>query len=103
MRYIQALEDFLVYLRINRNASPKTAEQYELHIWKFLEFLDPETCSKSQEKITHVEIFLGSSEDPAKRALKMQGKMFLRSNIRLDIENVMADDLNEFRLYLTDK
>jgi len=101
MKYISALEDFLTYLRISRNASPKTAEQYELHIWKFLEFLDPETCKKSKEILPHTDIFLGSSEDPQKRAQKTQGKMFLRANVY--IENIAADDLNEFRLYLTDK
>jgi site-specific recombinase XerD len=103
MKYIQALEDFLTYLRINKNASPKTAEQYELHIWKFLEFIDPETCAKSQAYLPHTEIFLGSTENPEKRARKMQWKMFLRSNIHLNIKNITADDLNEFRLYLTDK
>jgi site-specific recombinase XerD len=103
MKYVQALEDFLTYLRISRNASPKTAEQYELHIWKFLEFVDPATCKKSQERLSHVAIFLGSSEDPEIRARKMQGKMFLRSNVAMEIENITADDLNEFRLYLSDK
>lgn len=103
MKYITALEDFLTYLRISRNASPKTAEQYELHIWKFLEFLEPVTCQKAQETVSHSTIFLGTSEDPDKRALKMQGKMFLRANIRLEVENIAADDLNEFRLFLTDK
>ncbi len=103
MKYIHALEDFLTYLRINRNSSPKTVEQYELHIWKFLEFVESKICQESQKNIPHTKIFLGTSEDPEKRALKMQWKMFLRSNIRLEIENVTADDLNEFRLYLTDK
>ena len=103
MKYIQSLEDFLTYLRINRNASPKTVEQYELHIWKFLEFIEPDTCKKAQEILSHTAIFLWSSEEPEKRAQKMQAKMFLRWNTRLEVENITSDDLNEFRLYLTEK
>ena len=78
MKYIAALEEFITYLRIHRNASPKTVEQYELHIWKFLEFVDPKTTANPELGMPHHEIFLGSSEDPEKRAQKMQAKMFLR-------------------------
>jgi site-specific recombinase XerD len=103
MKYPQALEDYLSYLRINRGASPKTAEQYELHLWKFLEFIDPKTTALATKDLTHIEIYLGSSQDPAQRSLKMQAKMFLRSNTHLEIEHITLSDLNEFRLSLVDR
>ncbi|MFZ4461842.1 MAG: site-specific integrase [Patescibacteria group bacterium] len=78
MKYISALEEFITYLRLHRNASPKTIEQYELHIWKFLEFVDPATTKNKDLPLPHHEIFLGTSDDPEKRAQKMQAKMILR-------------------------
>jgi site-specific recombinase XerD len=103
MKYPQALEDYLIYLRINRGASPKTVEQYELHIWKFFEFVDPKTTSLATQDLTHIEIYLGSSLDPAQRSLKMQAKMLLRSMTHLEIEHITLSDLNEFRLSLVDR
>ena len=103
MKYPQALEDYLSYLRINRGASPKTAEQYELHLWKFFEFVDPKTTALATKELSHVKIYLGSSQDPVQRGLKMQAKMFLRSNAQLEIEHITLSDLNEFRLSLVDR
>lgn len=103
MKYTQALEDYISYLRINRGASPKTAEQYELHIWKFLEFVDPKTTTQATEILPHPQIFLGSSQDPDKRALKMQARMYLRTHTTLEIEHITLGDLNEFRLSLVDR
>ncbi len=103
MKYISALEEFITYLRLHRNASPKTIEQYELHIWKFLEFVDPKTTGHPDLDLPHHAIFVETSEDPEKRAKKMQTKMFLRGLCRLEIENVNLEDLNEFRLFLADK
>lgn len=78
MNYVQSLEDFLTYLRVHRNASPRTVEQYELHLWKFLEFVDPSTCSEAQKILPHTDIFVAPAETPEKRAEKMRAKMFLR-------------------------
>ena len=40
--FIRAIELFIAYLLVHKAASLKTAEQYELHIWKFLEYLQPD-------------------------------------------------------------
>lgn len=103
MKYVLALEEFLSYLRINRNASPKTATQYEFHLWKFLEFVEPSACHEATSLLSHPQIFLWSSEDPSQRSLKMQAKMLLRTNTRLEVQNLTEGDLQEFRLYLVDK
>ena len=42
MNLIEALIKFVTWLRINRNASPKTIEQYTFHIWKFIQYIDYE-------------------------------------------------------------
>ena len=102
MRYVEAIESYMTYLRIARSASPKTCEQYELHLWKFLQFVDPKTTG-NPDLPKHQSIFLGSSEDPQKRAEKTQGKILLRSLSHLDVESIKIDDLNEFRLFLTEK
>ncbi len=110
MQYTQAIESFITYLRVHRNASPKTVEQYELHLWKFLDFVDPKTTRSLDLTLTHQEIFLGTTplrtkntEDIELRPQKTALKMFLRSQCRIDTEHISIDDLNEFRFFLTEK
>lgn len=102
MNYIEALESYINYLRIARNSSPKTIEQYELHLWKFFEFLNPKLAT-NKKLPPHQQIFLGIETDPEKRTQKIELKRFLRSSNRLTVQNVKLDDLNEFRFYLTEK
>ena len=42
MNFIRAIDEFLIYIRINKNLSPKTVEQYERHLIKFLWYLLPD-------------------------------------------------------------
>lgn len=78
MNYTQSIEEFLSYLRIHRNASPKTVDQYELHLWKFFEFIEPSICAEAQKILPHIDIFITPADTPEKRAEKMRAKMFLR-------------------------
>lgn len=104
MNYITALEDFITYLRIHRNSSPKTIEQYELHLVKFLEFHDPECLLDSDNRpINHRFVFVESVNEPINRAKKNAFRTSIRTKCRLDIENVNLGDLNEFRLSIAEK
>lgn len=42
MNFVRAIDEFLISLRIHRNLSPKTVEQYERHLVKLLVYLVPE-------------------------------------------------------------
>lgn len=102
MKYFLALEEFINYLRLHKNASIRTVEQYDRHLWKFFVFFEPEVTAESEKQIPHSKIFLGNSDTPEIRQKKQQVKMFLRTNSRLEVENIVLDDLNEFRLYIAD-
>ena len=102
MKYFNALEEFMTYLRLHKNASIRTVEQYARHLWKFFVFFEPEIVEESEKLLPYSEIFLGHSENPENRQQKQRVKMFLRTNSHLEIKNIVLDDLNEFRLYLAD-
>lgn len=103
MNLIRAIDAFLIYLRINKNASPKTIEQYERHLAKLLFYLVPDISVFDGKNVKHELIFLESPEDPIKRYEKNVLKRFLLDNCHLELENVKIDDLNEFRLYIAEK
>lgn len=42
MNFVRTIDEFLIYIRIHKNLSPKTVEQYERHLVKFLWYLVPE-------------------------------------------------------------
>jgi len=103
MNLVRAIDQFLTYLRIHKNASPKTIEQYESHLVKLLFYLEPQLESFEGKSLDHKLVFLLSPEDTIKRAEKNDQKRFLLTNCHLELENVKIDDLNEFRLYIAEK
>ncbi|MDD4530622.1 MAG: tyrosine-type recombinase/integrase [Candidatus Gracilibacteria bacterium] len=102
MNYIEALEKFLIYLRINRNSSPKTIEQYLTHLFKFLVFLNPKTEFFEKEKISYKEIFLSKDNETDRRIKRQEIKKFLQEKSP-KIETISAEDIDDFRLYLDEK
>lgn len=103
MNFIRAIDEFLVYIRIHKNLSPKTVEQYERHLVKFLWYLVPEISEFEWKPIDHELVFLESPEDSEKRIKKNILKRFLLDNCPLELENIKISDLNEFRLYIAEK
>lgn len=102
MNIIEALDAFIVYLRLHRNASPRTIEQYMTHIIKFTEYLFPECLIDADGKtVDYRKVYLASS-DPKIRAEKDAVKRSIRMKCPLDVENINLDDLNGFRLYKAD-
>lgn len=103
MNFIRAIDEFLIYIRIHKNLSPKTVEQYERHLVKFLWYLVPEISEFEWKPIDHELIFLESPEDSEKRLEKNKYKRFLLDNCPLELKNIKISDLNEFRLYIAEK
>lgn len=99
MNILKALEKFIVWLRINRNASVKTIEQYEFHIFKFLCYLNPEI----EAKISHKLVFLESTIDP--RIIKEKNDQIKILNDLIDwkISDITIDIINNFRFHLSQK
>jgi len=103
MNFVRVIDDFLIYIRIHKNLSPKTVEQYERHLVKFLWHLVPEISKFEWKLVDHELVFLESPEDSVKRSQKNILKRFLLDNCRLELENVKISDLNEFRLHIAEK
>ena len=103
MNFIRAIDEFLIYIRIHKNLSPKTVEQYERHLVKFLWYLVPEISEFEWKRVNHELIFLESPEDSVKRTEKNVLKRFFLDNCPLELSNVKISDLNEFRLYIAEK
>lgn len=103
MNFVRAIDEFLIYIRIHKNLSSKTFEQYERHLIKFLWYLVPEISEFKWKSVNHELIFLESPEDSIKRSEKDILKHFLLDNCHLELENVKISDLNEFRLHIAEK
>lgn len=43
------LDEFIVYLRIEKNASERTIESYQRDLWQFIDFLDKETGKPGEQ------------------------------------------------------
>ena len=103
MNFVRAIDEFLIYIRIHKNLSPRTVEQYERHLVKFLWYLVPEISEFEWKPLDHELVFLESPEDSVKRSQKNVLKRFLLDKCPLELENVKISDLNEFRLYIAEK
>lgn len=103
MNFVRAIDEFLIYIRIHKNLSPRTVEQYERHLVKFLWYLVPEISEFEWKPVDHELVFLESPEDSVKRSQKNILKRFLLDKCPLELENVKISDLNEFRLYIAEK
>lgn len=51
MNLIDAMKEFMIWLKISINASQKTIEQYSLHIWKLIQYLDNEYTKNLNQKM----------------------------------------------------
>ena len=103
MNFVRSIDEFLVYIRINKNLSPRTVEQYERHLVKFLWYLVPEISEFNWLPVDHELVFLESPQDSIIRSKKNELKRFLLDNCHLELENIKISDLNEFRLYIAEK
>lgn len=97
MSLIDALQNFIIWLRINRNSSPKTVEQYSFHIWKLIQYLDNELT----KNINHKLIFINSPTKPSEIKEKWRILSELKANFDWKIEEINLELLNNFRFSLS--
>lgn len=93
---LQALENFLTYLRLHKWRSMRTLEQYEFHIWRLFVFLDPRL---GKEPYNHREIWLDLS--PEKRMENRLIRTELKKKYPFEVEQITKDDIDMFRLDLS--
>lgn len=98
MNIIEALQKFVIYLKINRNASPKTIEQYSFHLFKFIQYLDFELTKNLDFK----QIFLSFPTNPALIKQKKTILNELISNFDWKIEDIDLEIINNFRFSLSE-
>jgi site-specific recombinase XerD len=56
MFFTEARDDFLNWLEVIKNKSPKTVEQYGRHLLKFSEYLEDKNINSFQFKITDISL-----------------------------------------------
>ena len=99
MELIKAVEKFIIWLKINRNASIKTIEQYEFHIYKFLCYLNPEI----EKMIDHKLVFISSPLEPKIIKERNDQKKLLYELIDWKLKDIDLDIVNNFRFQLSQK
>ena len=76
MIFSKALNNFLNYLEVIKNKSPKTIEQYERHLRKFRQFLEEKNIDSFKFKIEEISLDLAEKfriylhKDPKKISIK---------------------------------
>ncbi len=96
MNAIQALENFLTYLRLHKWRSMRTLEQYEFHIWRLLSFLDPRL---TKEDMNHREVFLDIT--PERRMENRLIRADLKKKYVFEVGAITKEDIDAFRLDLS--
>lgn len=99
MLLIDSIQNFVTYLRINRNSSLKTVEQYIFHLWKFVCYLNPDITWEYNYK----QVFLKFQNDKLEIIKKNKILKILRENIDFEIEDISIELINDFRFYLSEK
>jgi site-specific recombinase XerD len=99
MPIITAFDNFLIYLRIHKGRSPKTLEQYAFHIWRFLNFLEPKKKSEIPPGVSHFSFLPNKDQEKDEKRMLMKG---LRKIFPIEVESIMKEDIDEWRLSLAD-
>lgn len=102
MSYTTALKEFLIYLKLNRNSSDKTLEQYLTHLFKFLVFMNPKLEYFNWAKINYKKTFLLKTQDTEDRKFIKDVQDFLTTSSPL-LSEIKINDVKEFRLFLDSK
>lgn len=99
MNLIDLILKFITWLRISRNASPKTIEQYTFHLWKFIQYLDNELT----KKIDYKTVFLSSPVSPNLIKERKRQISELMDNFDWKVDEVDMDLINNFRFSLSEQ
>jgi site-specific recombinase XerD len=98
MNLFELILKFITWLRINRNASPRTIEQYSFHIWKFLQYLDNELT----KNVDHKFLLISSPTEPKLiKERKRLSEDFI-NGFDWKVEDIDIDIVNNFRFSLAE-
>ena len=100
MTLLKALSDFLIYLRIHKQSSDKTLEQYGRHILALAQHLYadyPQNCDIRVFQELQVWKYPKDSEKHS------QLTHFLRTSDTAKISEISLDDVNAFRFHLANQ
>ena len=98
----QGIEKFTLYLKINRNASNKTIEQYCFHLFAFLRFFHMD-IAPMMEKLEFKRIFIEIPTQSEKVQEKLRQREFCKKYLTTRLSDITLDSINSFRLYLSQK
>lgn len=99
MNLIDCVTNFITWLRINRNASPKTIEQYSFHLWSFIHYLDFELTKAIDWKF----LLLASPQEPNRIKDRKRELQMLKQSFDWMIADIDLDLINDFRFSLDGK
>lgn len=98
-----AIDAFLTYLRIHKQSSERTVEQYAFHLSEFLKFVEPDLGMMDDGPTDFRLAFFRTPETPENTARKSRVREYLLTNSRAGVENVAMADLDAFRVFLVQK
>ena len=98
----QAIEKFIIYLKVHRNASDRTIEQYTFHLFAFLKFFHMDIAEVLQ-KLEFRLIFIKVPQNSQESNKKQQQIDFCRKYLTTEISKITIDDINTFRFRLSQK
>ena len=104
MDFFHALQDFVIHLKIFKNVSPRTLEQYERHLYYLLAHYHPEIFKYDDKKIDHFS-HLCEPTPSDKEELAKYGKIrrFLEKTATTSVKDITLEHLKMFRLTLVQK
>ncbi|MDQ1344103.1 MAG: hypothetical protein QG650_823 [Patescibacteria group bacterium] len=93
----------MTYLRIHRQSSERTVEQYAFHLSELLRYLEPELEVFEDGPTDFRLAFYRIPKTAEKKAEKTRVRNFLLTQSRATSENVSMADLDGFRVFLVQK
>jgi site-specific recombinase XerD len=102
MKILLAIDEFITHLRLERDASPRTVEQYSFHLFRFACFLMPklETVTAAGESVSAKNLYLRSDLD--RRELRARQRELAQDH-SADIADIGREDIRDFRIALHDR
>ena len=95
MKISTGIKDFLEYLEITQNRSPKTLENYKHYLNRFTEFLaeDIELQEISQKKIQNYRLYLNRLKNPREKSLSIKTQNYHVIALRAFLKYLTKHDI----------
>lgn len=102
MHLLIAIDEFVSHLRLERDASPRTVEQYSFHLFRFACFLMRalERERAGDETLSAKHLYLDRSADRRETRARLRE---LASRHSATIADISREDIRDFRLMLHDQ